>query len=656
MPPWPTALGLSPREAELLKTWATEAMAGDDPLPPPAASLFSAIDRDDMAEVRRILRDRQLINARDEDGATPLMHAALNGSLKLMQLLLRRGANPNLASDEGSTALLWAVDDLAKLKLLLAGGADVNAKTKYGATALLAACFRFGSGPVTAELLKQHAEVNISDDDGFTPLVRAAASGDARNVTQLLAHGADLGRPALLTPLTAAVWYGNADAVKLLLHKGVPVDQKDGFGFTPLALAGLWDRKEIAAMLLDSGAAVNLPIPETVFMRKSPGTPLMLAAYAEAQDVDMIRLLLGQRADVHFATEGGESALSRASAKGNTPVLKALLEAGAGQASARAAAPPQHRTDPTPDIKTAVERSLTVLQRSDSGFFNRTGCKSCHNQSLPAMALGLAEERGFRFDREEAVRRTAVVVEAMKSQREKMLQMMDDEGPPLSGSYALAGLAAAGYAPDSTTAAFVRNIAARQLPSGNWHPSGARPPIEYSDFSTTAFAIHAIRLYGAGPRSRGYETVVRQGRDWLLASVPRYTDERIFQMLGLHWSGMKSPVMGDLAAALLKEQRSDGGWSQLSGLPCDAYATGMALFALNQAAGISTEDAAYRRGVQFLRETQRQDGSWFVASHALAIQPPLDAGFPHGPDQFISAAGTSWAAMALMLTAPAGVR
>jgi N-acyl-D-amino-acid deacylase len=237
-----------------------------------------------------------------------------------------------------------------------------------------------------------------------------------------------------------------------------------------------------------------------------------------------------------------------------------------------------------------------------------------------------------------------------------MLQMMEDKGPPLSGSYALAGLAAAGYAPDGSTAAFVRNIAARQLPAGNWHPTGARPPIEYSDFSTTAFAIHGIRLYGGGPRSRQYEATVRRGRNWLLATVPRYNDERVFQMLGLHWSGTKSPAMHGLVAALLKEQKPDGGWSQFTMPPSDAYATGQALYALNQAGGISTEHPAYQRGVKFLRETQMQDGSWLVESDAIPIQPPLDAGFPHGSDQFISAAGTSWAAMALMLTAHPEVR
>jgi ankyrin repeat protein len=578
------------------------------------------------------------------------MHAALNGDLDLVKLLLQRGADPNLRNYQGSAALIWAIDDLAKVKLLLAAGADVNAKTKLGGTPLLAACLRFGSSAITAELLKHGADINAMDAEGMTPLLRAAAAGDTRTINQLLALGASTNpQGAPLTALTIAVWFGNADAVKLLAIR-VPIDAKDGAGFTPLAVAALWGRKEIAADLLDKGADVNLPISGTLFMRRTPGTPLMLAAYAESQDLDLIRLLISRGADVHFATAEGESASSRARVKGETPILKVLLEAGAKQPLAPVQAAPRSPLYPLPDIHTAVERSLALLQRGDAGFFNEIGCKSCHNQSLPAMALGLAKERGFRFDRDEARRRTAVVAEAMELQRDTMLQRLDDEGPPLSGSYGLAGLASMGYPADSTTAAFVLNIAARQLPGGNWHPVGARPPIEYSDFPTTAFAIHAIRLYGAGRRSHEYEAVVNRGRTWLLTAKPRYTDERVFQMLGIHWSGIASPAMSDFAAALLSEQRPDGGWAQLSGLTSDAYATGQALYALNQAGGMSTGDPAYQRGVKFLRETQMPDGSWFVKSHAIPIQHPFDAGLPYGSDQFISAAGTSWAAMALMLT------
>jgi len=63
---------------------------------------------------------------------------------------------------------------------------------------------------------------------------------------------------------------------------------------------------------------------------------------------------------------------------------------------------------------------------------------------------------------------------------------------------------------------------------------------------------------------------------------------------------------------------------------------------------LSPKDTVIRRGVQFLLSTQLADGSWFVPSRAIPIQPYFDAGFPHGSSQFISAAATNWAALALI--------
>ena len=75
----------------------------------------------------------------------------------------------------------------------------------------------------------------------------------------------------------------------------------------------------------------------------------------------------------------------------------------------------------------------------------------------------------------------------------------------------------------------------------------------------------------------------------------------------------------------------------------------MSLVALHEA-GVPASDPAYKRGVDFLLATQQEDGSWFNKTRALGFQPYFDGSFPHGYDQFISAAGTSWAAMALTLT------
>jgi hypothetical protein len=71
--------------------------------------------------------------------------------------------------------------------------------------------------------------------------------------------------------------------------------------------------------------------------------------------------------------------------------------------------------------------------------------------------------------------------------------------------------------------------------------------------------------------------------------------------------------------------------------------------ALREAGGVPATDTAYKRGVEFLLKTQFEDGSWYVKSRAIPIQPFFEAGFPYGHDQWISAAATNWAATALAL-------
>lgn len=62
---------------------------------------------------------------------------------------------------------------------------------------------------------------------------------------------------------------------------------------------------------------------------------------------------------------------------------------------------------------------------------------------------------------------------------------------------------------------------------------------------------------------------------------------------------------------------------------------------------VGATSAAYQRGVEYLLRTQLEDGTWFMQTRAFAFQPHVDTGFPHGANQFIAAAATSWAAIAL---------
>jgi N-acyl-D-amino-acid deacylase len=67
---------------------------------------------------------------------------------------------------------------------------------------------------------------------------------------------------------------------------------------------------------------------------------------------------------------------------------------------------------------------------------------------------------------------------------------------------------------------------------------------------------------------------------------------------------------------------------------------------------LSAIDPVYQRGVDYLLGTQADDGTWRVKTRAIWLQPYFESGFPYGKDQFISTAGTAWAAMALAAAQP----
>src|SRR5438067_1874634 len=94
-------------------------------------------------------------------------------------------------------------------------------------------------------------------------------------------------------------------------------------------------------------------------------------------------------------------------------------------------------------------------------------------------------------------------------------------------------------------------------------------------------------------------------------------------------------------------------WRQHPNMPSEAYTTAEALYALHVSGGVAANDPVYQKGVQWLLRNQLADGSWFVPTRAIPVQPhTFERGFPHGWDQFASDAGSSWASLALLFTLP----
>jgi Prenyltransferase and squalene oxidase repeat len=308
------------------------------------------------------------------------------------------------------------------------------------------------------------------------------------------------------------------------------------------------------------------------------------------------------------------------------------------------------RENETAAVHAAVKKSVSLLQQSGPIFVKKGGCTSCHHQSLPAMAFSLARERGFQVDEQLARDQLEAVAAFLRPSRERMLQGVAIGGAADTVSYSLLGMAAWKYPPDGLTDAMSHYLKATQAGDGHWRTTSHRPPMEYNEITTTALSLRALQIYSPDGQRAELQERLERGTTWLLKSDPRATEERAFKLLGLSWMKAGSKAIQKAARELLATQRPDGGWSQLSTLESDAYATGQALVALHQGGSLPVTDPAYVRGVKFLLKTQLDDGSWHVRSRSLPFQPYFESGFPHGDDQWISAAATSWAAMALILT------
>jgi squalene-hopene/tetraprenyl-beta-curcumene cyclase len=142
-----------------------------------------------------------------------------------------------------------------------------------------------------------------------------------------------------------------------------------------------------------------------------------------------------------------------------------------------------------------------------------------------------------------------------------------------------------------------------QQPDGSWKPNGQLRGMNRAEGEATAITTLWVAVAlgpksEAGIRGAGFARKAARGKttEWLVA---RSILESTFG---------DSDATREVVRELLGRQNGDGGWSAVPDAPSDAFATGLALYALS-AAG---DDAAVRRARKFLVETQSEDGSWPV--------------------------------------------
>jgi ankyrin repeat protein len=625
------------------------------------ADVYTAIRNNDLKELQSLVAGKKAGIA-DERGRTPLMYAAGAGSIEAMKILLDAGADPNTADSFGATPLMFGIRDIAKVRLLLDAGARVNDKSKQDQTALIVAAANPGSLETIRLLTAKGASAKAVGAAGRTGLIVAAETNDPATVEFFLNQGLDVNAVDRVdrsghTALMAAAGQNNTAIVKALLQKGADANMatseaavvKNGplafKGRTALMSATPYGSPELIRALLDAHANVNA--------RDVAGlTPLMFSVASENQDPNVVRMLLAAGADMNAKSTTGETVLDWARKYGSPEVLK-LLGGGTVQPSSSTTKAVSFTMPPAGQLRSLLQTSFALLQRSSTQVAVNGGCVNCHHQNFTGIAVGAAREKAIPIDETAASEQRQAMIVALRGRDNTFVQRTDCCGSLDSTLYTLAALHADKYVADATTDAALAYLMSRQFSDGHWpREEASRSPLQDGDFNRIALAVTLMQAYSSRAMKAESDEHIARARRWLMTAKPVTTDDRASLLIGLKNSEAPKANVQDAAKSLLELQRPDGGWGGNPNLASDAYATSEALSALYESGMVAAGDAAYQRGMRFLLETRESDGSWHVRSRAPKFQPYFESGFPHDHDQWISAAATARAVVALARAIP----
>ncbi|XP_073713269.1 caskin-1 isoform X3 [Misgurnus anguillicaudatus] len=246
--------------------------------------LLQAVKTEDLMTVQKLLQrpkhgkakllgsaKKVNVNFQDTDGFSPLHHAALNGNVEVISLLLESQAIVDIRDQKGMRPLHYAAwqGKSEPMKLLLKSSSSVNGQSDEGQIPLHLAA-QHGHYDVSEMLLQHQSNPCIVDNAGKTPLDLACEFGRVGVVQLLLssnmcaalleAKPGDSTDPNGTSPLHLAAKNGHIDIIRLLIQAGIDINRQTKAG-TALHEAALCGKTDVVRLLLDSG--INATVRNT---------------------------------------------------------------------------------------------------------------------------------------------------------------------------------------------------------------------------------------------------------------------------------------------------------------------------------------------------------------------------------------------------------
>lgn len=288
--------------------------------------LTIAAEKGNMNILKMLVEKKANVNAPSSYGVTPLIAAAAAGNAEAVSYLIANGADVTAKDDLGKTALLHAVSyDDPKLiaNLINLDNAAVNLPDNSGNTPLIYAAQR-GQDANIKVLLANDANVSYRNPaTGLCALSAAAAEGRDSTIRLLVKTGhADVNLSDLSgrTPIFYAVEQDQPAALRALIALGADVNAQDNTGVTPLMRATAKDRQECVQILLRT-KTINPDLKD-----RQGRTAVTYSAYAPG--TESAKALIAAGADPNATDNAGNTALMNAIKAKNDRTALFLIQQG----------------------------------------------------------------------------------------------------------------------------------------------------------------------------------------------------------------------------------------------------------------------------------------------------------------------------------------
>jgi ankyrin repeat protein len=253
-----------------------------------------------------------LLPAASYAATSDVADAAMNRNQAAVRTLLAGKADVNAPQADGTTALHWAVyhEDVALIDALLQAGAKITAANREGATPFYLAAIG-GNAPIMFKLMQDSAVINDTVlRHGETPLMIAARTGRPEAVKLLLEAGALVNAKETMRQTTALMWaaeQGHAEAVRLLVAHGAEIN----------ASSTVEEAKRRRGVVYEQGE------------NQHTGGVTALVLAARQGNLDAVKALAENGADLNQASGDGSTAMVVAVQNGHYNVARYLVEKGA---------------------------------------------------------------------------------------------------------------------------------------------------------------------------------------------------------------------------------------------------------------------------------------------------------------------------------------